>query len=93
MWDFSSGDLYFWRSVPKEGEGVTLELWRLPSVGGDAEAVRDLTEYLHGELLAFDPAQYFMDGVAAVSPDGTEVSLLITSLEEGLSTPYIPGKF
>jgi Tol biopolymer transport system component len=81
-WDQSSGDLYFWRSVPSGDFAITLELYRISPDGGDAELVRDLTEDLKQQLIRFDYEKYYMDGPSAVSPDGTKLVLTSTSFED-----------
>jgi Tol biopolymer transport system component len=86
-WNPSSGDLYFWRHTPQGESQFTFELYHLPSAGGEAELVRDLTETFTGQLLAFDNELYFLDGVSAISPDGTKLALVVSSFQDVLNTP------
>jgi len=82
MWDQTSGDLYFWRSVPTGNLAITLELYRISPEGGEAELVRDLSEDFGQRLIRFDYEFYYMDGPSAVSPDGTKVVMVSTSFED-----------
>lgn len=88
MWNESNGLLYFWRTlVLEDGTETTLTLYRLDPHGGEAEEVQDVTEYFTGQLLAFNTEQFSMDGVSAVSPDGTKVALAVRTVQNLFDTP------
>lgn len=82
MWNQADDLLYFWRSMPISVTMFTMELHRLDPKGGEPELVRDVSETFAGELLYFDGEAWFMDGVSAISPDGTKLALILSSLEE-----------
>ena len=82
MWNLADDMLYFWRSEPISATVFTLELHRLAPEGGEPELVRDLSETFAGELLYFNAETWLMDGVSAISPDGTKLAMLVTSLED-----------
>jgi hypothetical protein len=85
MWDRATGNIYFWRSVPTgTGEG-TLALYRLDPQGGPAELVYD--KGLSDQLPLFNPGTFFMDGVSAISPDGTQLAAVVRALGDATETP------
>ena len=82
MWNQADDMLYFWRSEPISATVFTLELHRLDPLGGEPELVRDLSETFAGELLYFNGETWMMDGISAISPDGTKLAMLVSSLED-----------
>lgn len=86
MWDPTSGDVYFWRSVPTGDYDITMAIYRVAPDGGEAELVRDLSEYLQRQLIYFHYERYYMDGPSAMSPDGTQVAVAFTSFEDVYNT-------
>ena len=76
MWDAASGDLYFWRSIPDQ---TWLELFRISPEEGEAQPVRDVSEYFRGQLLPFDTEFYYMDGPSAISPNGANLAMIFRS--------------
>jgi hypothetical protein len=82
MWNEADGDLYFWRTEPLGDFQYTLELYRISPQGGEPELVRDLSEFFPQQLLLFDYEFYYMDGVSAISPDGTQLAMAVSSLQD-----------
>jgi Tol biopolymer transport system component len=82
MWSPEGDSIYFWRSEPIQAPiTFTLQLMRIAPAGGEPELVRDLSEDLAGELLYFSNEYWFMDGVSALSPDGSKVALILADVE------------
>jgi hypothetical protein len=52
-----------------------------------AELVRDLTEDFRQELLFFDYQAYYMNGISAISPDGSKVVMAVSSFEDVYNYP------
>ncbi len=87
MWNETDGMIYFWRSVPITLPVFTLDLYRVAPEGGEAELVRNLTETFAGELPYFGGENWFMDGVSAISPDGSKIAMLLTSMVDPYDDP------
>jgi hypothetical protein len=87
MWNEASGDLYFWRSVPTGLYEGTLELYRISREGGEAELVRDLSPYFGKQFPLFYSKSFYMDGVSALSPDGTKMAVTLSSVKGAVTTP------
>jgi hypothetical protein len=49
--------------------------------------VRDLTEWLNTQLLLFDNEFFFLDGPSSLSPDGSQVALLVRAAFDQLNAP------
>jgi hypothetical protein len=82
MWSPEGDYIYFWRSEPVQVPiTFTLQLMRIAPTGGEPELVRDLSQDLAGELLYFSAEYWFMDGVSALSPDGTKVAMILADVE------------
>jgi hypothetical protein len=81
MWSKSSGELYFWRIQLSGNFTIALALYRMPPDAGEPELVRDVTDTFSVLLPWFDMAYYFMDGVSALSPDASQVALLVQSYD------------
>lgn len=78
MWD-RSGNLYFWRTEPISSYEGTLDLYRIPAAGGEAELVRSLTDAVDQKFPMYTSDQWYMDGVSAISPDGTKVAMILNA--------------
>jgi hypothetical protein len=81
MWDKATGDLYFWRTQLSGEFTVSLALYRMTPDGGEPELVRDLTDTFSHQLIWYNYAYWFMDGPSAVSPDASQVVLLVNSYD------------
>ena len=82
MWNPSDEMLYFWRIVPLGNMRFTIGLYRIALDGSEAELVRDLTVDFAAQVPAYDYERLFLDGVSAISPDGSTVAALMTSINE-----------
>ena len=82
MWDKSSGDLYFWRSVPSGDLTISFELMKLPGGEGEAELVHDVSAELEGMIMTWDIEDYFLDGPSTMSPDGSKVAMVMQDFLE-----------
>ena len=49
--------------------------------GGEPTLVRDFTQNLMGQLLYFDVEYWVMDGISALSPDGTKIAMIMSDVE------------
>ncbi len=87
MWNKTDGNLYFWRSLPSGMFTVTLQLFKMPATGGEPVFVRDLTETFSQQLLLFDYTLFYLNGVSAISPDGTKVAMVVRSAMDALNAP------
>jgi hypothetical protein len=87
MWNETDDMIYFWRSVPITLPVFTLDLYRIAPEAGEAELVRDLSDTFKGELPYFGGENWFMDGVSAISPDGSKVAMLLTSTLDPYDDP------
>ena len=82
MWSPTGDNIYFWRSVPIQAPiTYTLQLMRIAPTGGTPELVSDLTQALAGNLLFFSNQYWFMDGVSAMSPDGSKIAMIMADIE------------
>lgn len=79
MWT-ADGQIYFWRTELQADQTTTFALHAIDAAGGEPTLLRDLTGLFPGEFLLFDNEDYFMDGVSALSPDGSKVALILTRL-------------
>ncbi len=85
MWDESSGDLYFWRSVPAADYTLSFALMKIPAGGGEAEQVQDVSDALSGMVIRWDSEAYFMDGPSSLSNDGTTVAFIAQALTDAMT--------
>lgn len=82
MWNASDGMIYFWRIVPLGNMRYTIAVMRIAPDGGEAEEVRDLTTTFADRIPFYDYERLFLDGVSAISPDGSTLAVLMTSFDE-----------
>jgi hypothetical protein len=82
-WNPADSQIYFWRFVSL-GEYLqfTLALYRVSPEGGEAELVRDLTQAIPQAVPVFKQEGFYLDGPAAISPDGRELAALFSTLDE-----------
>lgn len=85
MWG-PDGSLYFWRTQPEDLFEGTLALYRIPAGGGDAELVRDLTDDFGKQFPLYDSESWYMDGISAISPDGSKVSVALRAPDGAVDT-------
>jgi Tol biopolymer transport system component len=79
-WHPNSGEIFFFRSFYPLDADPTLALYRVPSAGGEAQRLRDLSQEL--PVLSVRPAgRPFLDGAAAISPDGSQLAFIVTGTE------------
>ena len=81
MWDKSTGDLYFWRSVPAGDLTISFQLMKLAGGEGEAELVQDVSEQLAGLLMTWDIEVFFLDGPSSLSPDGSTVAMVMQAFQ------------
>ena len=83
MWDPASTGLYFWRSTPDGQGGFTLNLMRLES-GDDSEPeiVRAFGRDLGDGMVRFGWQRFYLQGPAAISPDGAKLAVAIAPAQE-----------
>lgn len=79
MWT-ADGAINFWRSEPQGDGTATFALYAIDPAGGEPTLLRDLTGDFPGEFLLFDTEDFYMDGVSALSPDGSKVAMILTTL-------------
>lgn len=90
MWNASDGQIYFWRVVPLGNMRFTIGIYRVSPDGGDAELVRDLTTNFAASVPIFDYEELFLDGVSALSPDGSTVAAIMTVVSQmGVSSQQV----
>ena len=82
MWNVDDGQIYFWRIVPLGNQRFTLGIFRLAADGGEAELVRDLTTVFAGQIPYYDYERIFLDGISAISPDGSAAAAIMTSISD-----------
>ena len=82
MWDESTGDLYFWRSVPSGNLSISFELMKIPADGGEAEFVQDVSDALDGMVMTWDIEDYFLDGPSSLAPDGSKVAMVLQAFQD-----------
>lgn len=82
MWNVDDGQIYFWRIVPLGNQRFTLGIFRLSADGGEAELVRDLTTMFAGQIPYYDYERIFLDGISAISPDGSAAAAIMTSISD-----------
>lgn len=80
-WNPVDGSIVFWRVKPMGFMDFDVALYKV-APGGEAELVRDLTEYLSTRVLVFNQERFFLDGFSAVSPDGAKVAALVSAFNE-----------
>ncbi|MFN3331447.1 MAG: TolB family protein [Caldilinea sp.] len=80
-WNPVDGSIVFWRVKPMGFMDFDVALYKV-APGGEAELVRDLTEYLSARVLVFNQERFFLDGFSAVSPDGAKVAALVSAFNE-----------
>ncbi len=80
-WNRTDGSIVFWRVKPMGFMDFDVALYKV-APGGEAELVRDLTEYLSTRVLVFNQERFFLDGFSAVSPDGAKVAALVSAFNE-----------
>ncbi|MGL4651274.1 MAG: hypothetical protein ACRC1H_17850, partial [Caldilineaceae bacterium] len=76
MWNPSDGSLYFWRVSPLDSQYFSAAVYRIDPESGDAVLVRDVSDRLDGGVPAFDDNLIGLDGISAISPDGTTLAML-----------------
>jgi hypothetical protein len=86
MWNAADGQIYFWRVVPLGNMRYTIGLYSIAPEGGDAELVRDLTVNFAAQIPLYDYERLFLDGISAISPDGSTVAMLMTNINDVGST-------
>ena len=82
MWNAADGLIYFWRVVPLGNQRFTIGIYRVAPDGGDAELVRDLTTDFAASIPLYDYERLFLDGISAISPDGSTIAMLMTNVSE-----------
>lgn len=82
MWHPSDGMIYFWRILPLGNFRYTIGLYRISPAGGEPELVRDLTAQFAAQIPLYDYERFFLDGVSAISPDGSTVAALMTMVND-----------
>jgi len=84
MWNAEDGHIYFWRSIPNPEMpiSITLSIMKIAPEGGEPEVVRELQDQMGGNLILFEESAWFMDGPSALSPDGRQVAVVVTSEDE-----------
>ncbi len=81
MWNPNDGQLYFWRAgLPTGLPNLTLALYRIDPAGGEPELVRDITDEISAPFLHVNRESFFLDGPSALSPDGTQVAVLLQTI-------------
>jgi hypothetical protein len=80
MWNAADGLIYFWRSVPDGEGGATLDIYRVPPTGGEAELAVDLPDSVAIALPTWDFEYFYMDGPWAISPDGGKAAVIINTI-------------
>ncbi|HHY57799.1 MAG TPA: hypothetical protein GYA08_20435 [Chloroflexi bacterium] len=78
-WNPADGSIVFWRVKPLDFPNFAIGLYKI-TPGGEAELVRDLTDALPQQLPLFQQEAFFMDGFSAVSPDGTKLAAIVSTL-------------
>lgn len=86
MWNPDDGQIYFWRIVPLGNQRFTIGIYRIALDGEEAELVRDLTADFAAQIPWYDYERLFLDGVSAISPDGSALAVLMTSVNDVGST-------
>lgn len=86
MWNETDGQLYFWRGGFPEGlPNLTLALYRIDPAGGEPELVRDVTDEISSPLLTVASDSFYLNGPAALSPDGSQVAVLLQTFGDDFS--------
>jgi hypothetical protein len=78
MWSPDGSEIYFWRVEPLGNLEYNLGIYRVGIAEGEAETVADLSASLAGFLPMLQQEFLTMDGMSALSPDGTQVAALLT---------------
>jgi hypothetical protein len=81
MWDPATGLLYFWRSAPATRPAYSLALMQIDPAGGEPAPVADVSETLGGNLIRFGVQRFYLSGPSVLSPDGSQVAVLVTSAQ------------
>ncbi len=81
-WNADDGAIYFWRANPTGGLTFTLSLQRIDPAGGEAEEVADMNALLPQHLPLFDFESIYLDGPAAISPDGSKMAVLLADFTD-----------
>ncbi len=80
MWSQVDGQIYFWRVVPQGDSEFLTAIYSVDPNEGEAVEVRDLSEVMAGQLPLYDINYISMDGMSALSPDGTKVAAALTEV-------------
>jgi dipeptidyl aminopeptidase/acylaminoacyl peptidase len=76
MWNQADGELYFWRVIPQGQHTFEAGIYRLDAESGEAVLVHDASDRLGGGVPAFDDDQIGLDGISAISPDGSTLATI-----------------
>jgi hypothetical protein len=83
MWNPATGLLYFWRSTIDVDGAFSLDLMRLDPATDDApEIVRALGRTLGDGLIRFGWQRFYLQGPAAIAPDGSQLVVSIAPAQE-----------
>lgn len=80
FWSPADGTLYFWRAVPSGDMKFAMGIYAI-SPEGEATLVRDLTDAIPASLPYFTQEEFYLDGPSAISPDGTTLAALMSTLD------------
>lgn len=84
------GEIYFWRVVPQGGLSFNVAIYKVSPDGGDAEEVRNISEEIPNHLIHFRNDALFLDGYSAVSPDGSSLATILTTVNAmGAQQPVV----
>ncbi len=84
MWSPDSSTIYFWRVEPLGDLAYNMGIFQIGATEGDAEQVIDLTDSMTGYLPRYSQSNFGLDGMSALSPDGSQIAVLLTDMTNTL---------
>ena len=84
MWSPDSSTIYFWRVEPLGDLAYNMGIFQIGATEGDAEQVIDLTGSMTGYLPRYSQSNFGLDGMSALSPDGSQIAVLLTDMTDTL---------
>jgi Tol biopolymer transport system component len=84
MWSPDSSSVYFWRVEPLGDLQYNLGVFQVGASEGEAEQVLDLTDSMAGFLPRYSQSNFALDGMSALSPDGSQIAVLLTDMSSDM---------
>jgi hypothetical protein len=81
FWHPTDGSLLFWRLSPLGDSRFDLGIYRIEPGSTEAAIVRDVGADVPSRLPVFQQERFFLDGPSALSPDGSTVAALLSTID------------